>query len=73
MCAYTQIYCCGKKGHVSPECDKRNTDPPDEWHVRNGPHPSKAQGFQGEDESDETSIGMASASGAAVRRARRSG
>jgi hypothetical protein len=26
-------YCCGKKGHLSPECEKRNTIPRDQWHV----------------------------------------
>ena len=26
-------YCCGKKGHLSPECDKKNTIPREQWHV----------------------------------------
>ena len=26
-------YCCGKKGHVAPNCDKRDSIPRSEWHV----------------------------------------
>jgi hypothetical protein len=26
-------YCCGKKDHLSPECEKRNSIPCDQWHV----------------------------------------
>jgi hypothetical protein len=26
-------YCCGKKGHLSPECDTRNSLPREQWHV----------------------------------------
>ena len=26
-------YCCGKKGHISPYCDKRGTIPREEWHA----------------------------------------
>ena len=26
-------YCCGKKGHVSPECEQRNKIPRDQWHA----------------------------------------
>jgi hypothetical protein len=26
-------YCCGKKGNISPECDKRNAIPREQWHV----------------------------------------
>jgi hypothetical protein len=37
-------YCCGKKGHLSTTCDKRNAIPRDQWHV------SKAmQHLQGDD------------------------
>ena len=26
-------YCCGKKGHIAPECDQRTKIPRDKWHV----------------------------------------
>jgi hypothetical protein len=26
-------YCCGKKGHVAPDCDQRNKIPRNQWHV----------------------------------------
>jgi hypothetical protein len=26
-------YYCGKKGHLNPECDKKNTIPREQWHV----------------------------------------
>ena len=28
--------CCGVKGHISPECPKRLTIPPDKWHKPKG-------------------------------------
>jgi hypothetical protein len=37
-------YCCGKKGHLSTTCDKRNTIPREQWHVNKA-----MQHLQGED------------------------
>eukprot|EP00957_Ditylum_brightwellii_P138374 10547200-Ditylum_brightwellii.AAC.1 len=28
-----KCYCCGKPGHKSPQCSKRNTIPRDEWAI----------------------------------------
>jgi hypothetical protein len=26
-------YCCRKKGHIAPNCDKHSTTPRSEWHA----------------------------------------
>jgi hypothetical protein len=30
-------YCCGKKGHLSPECDKKNTTPREQFGMSTEP------------------------------------
>eukprot|EP00957_Ditylum_brightwellii_P165359 12590209-Ditylum_brightwellii.AAC.1 len=28
-----RCYCCGKKGHKSPQCSKKSTTPREEWAI----------------------------------------
>ncbi len=45
-------YCCGKKGHLSPDCDKKNTIPRENWHVNRAMQNMQERG--GEDETETT-------------------
>jgi hypothetical protein len=27
-------YCCGKKGHAAPDCDKKDKIPREEWYIK---------------------------------------
>ena len=73
-------YCCGKKGHTSDECSKRNSIPRDQWYVKkalqamqDAPNEDSTtnQADDDSDASDDSSV--RSTSSRTSRRPRRSG
>ena len=48
-------YCCGKEGHLSPDCPKKDDIPRNEWAIRKAElHMQAEQGKQDEDSSPKT-------------------
>ena len=48
-------YCCGKEGHLSPDCPKKDEIPRNEWAIRKAElHMQAEQGKQDEDSSPKT-------------------
>ena len=45
-------YCCGKKGHKSPQCLEKDTRPKDQWAIRKA-----EQHLQAETNDDDESVG----------------
>jgi hypothetical protein len=52
-------YCCGKKGHLSPECPDKNTIKKEDWHIKKATQyymeATKAETKQDEEEGDNKS------------------
>jgi hypothetical protein len=48
-------YCCGKKGHLSPDCSEKNKIPKEDWAIRKAELHMQAEGDH-EEQDDESSI-----------------
>ncbi len=56
-------YCCGKKGHIAPNCSKWDTIPKSEWYIKRAvQHLQTYNEQQTEENDDEHSIESAQAS-----------
>ena len=47
-------YCCGKKGHLSPDCPEKNTRDRKDWYVTKATLHMQAEGTEKEEKDDET-------------------
>ena len=47
----TMCYCCGKKGHKSPQCPEKDTRPKDQWAIRKAEQHLQAETNNNDDES----------------------
>jgi len=46
-------YCCGERGHTSPNCPQRSTIPSKEWYIKKKQQRSRQQHFQSEEEASD--------------------
>ena len=64
-------YCCGKAGHLSPDCKDKNK-PKNKWHVQKAMHQQHLQDQESDNDSDEESVqSVQSTSSRSSRRSRR--
>ena len=51
-------YCCGKKGHLSPDCNERKNIPRQEWYVNKALQAAQSDEHEdnGDEESDNESV-----------------
>jgi hypothetical protein len=47
-------YCCGKKGHISPECPKKNSIKKEDWAIRKAELHMQAERQDEQEEEDST-------------------